>query len=834
MTFSEKPKIHLVCNAHLDPVWLWEWEEGAAEAMSTFRSAADLCEEFDGFIFNHNEAVLYRWVEEYEPSLFKRIQKLVRQGKWHIMGGWYLQPDCNMPSGESFVRQILLGRRYFQEKFGVTPTVAVNLDPFGHTRGLVQILQKSGYNAYLFCRPDQEQCPLPSDTFIWEGYDGSRIAAARASSFYNSPLGKANEKVKNCLKNLSGDTCVILLWGVGNHGGGPSRIDLKRLTKLIHDTPNVDIRHSTPESYFKELKQRSEGLPIHQKDLNPWAVGCYTSQVRIKQKHRRLENELYATEKMASAAWCAGRMLYPAGEFRDAMYDLATGEFHDILPGSSIQPAEETALRLMDHALEILSRAKTRAFFALAQGQPKAKNGRIPVLVYNPHPYPVKTIVECEFQLADQDPNENFTHVQVCRNGKSVPAQVEKELSNIPIEWRKRVVFTAELAPAQMNRFDCTPKVIPAKPKPQLKSRKGKILFKTNELEVMINARTGLIDRYRVNGVDHVNPGACRPIVILDNEDPWGMLDTRFRKIAGRFRLLSKKDGMQFSGVRDKLLPSVRIIEDGPVRSVVEALFGYGDSFICQRYKLPKHGTEIEVETRVFWNEKDRMLKLSIPTPDKKSSYYGQVAFGADIIPADGTEVVAHKWVSVISKDHDTTLTCINEGIYGSDFAHGEMRLSLLRSPAYSAHPLQDRTILPQDRFSPRIDQGERIFRFWLNAGPIKERLATVDREALAKNEKPMALSFFPSGDGSLAKPFVKLNDKVIQVTAIKKAERGEALILRLFEPTGRKRSATISLPFVNMKKRVTLDGFEIRTIKIDLRKRLWTEVDLMERTDSP
>ena len=104
-----KPRLHLVCNAHLDPVWLWEWEEGAAEAISTFRTAADLCEEFPGFIFNHNEALLYRWVEEYDPQLFARLQKLVRQGKWRIMGGWHLQPDCNLPSGESFVRQALSG-----------------------------------------------------------------------------------------------------------------------------------------------------------------------------------------------------------------------------------------------------------------------------------------------------------------------------------------------------------------------------------------------------------------------------------------------------------------------------------------------------------------------------------------------------------------------------------------------------------------------------------------------------------------------------------------------------------------------------------------------------
>ena len=149
-------KIHLISNAHLDPVWLWRWDEGAAEAISTFRVAAEFCENYDGFVFNHNEAVLYQWVEEYEPSLFKRIQSLVKAGKWHIMGGWYLQPDCNMPSGEGIIRQIEQGRRYFKEKFDCLPTAAVNVDSFGHSRGLVQILKKTGYEGYLFCRPLRE------------------------------------------------------------------------------------------------------------------------------------------------------------------------------------------------------------------------------------------------------------------------------------------------------------------------------------------------------------------------------------------------------------------------------------------------------------------------------------------------------------------------------------------------------------------------------------------------------------------------------------------------------------------------------------------------------
>ena len=108
--------LHLICNAHIDPVWLWDMEEGISAAISTFRMAAVFCEEYDGLVFNHNEALIYHWIEEMEPALFARIRKLVKEGKWHIMGGWYLQPDCNMPSGESFIRQMESGREYFSWK----------------------------------------------------------------------------------------------------------------------------------------------------------------------------------------------------------------------------------------------------------------------------------------------------------------------------------------------------------------------------------------------------------------------------------------------------------------------------------------------------------------------------------------------------------------------------------------------------------------------------------------------------------------------------------------------------------------------------------------------
>ncbi len=825
-----RPKIHLVCNAHLDPVWLWDWEEGAGEALSTFRSAASLCQEFPGFIFNHNEAILYRWVEEYEPALFKRIQRLVKEKRWHILGGWYIQPDCNMPSGESFVRQILVGKRYFQKKFGIDIRTASNLDPFGHSQGLVQILAKAGYDSYIFCRPGLADGSLPAEDFVWVGFDGSEVMASIASAHYNSPGGEAKKKVLDWMAAHPGRELSLLLWGVGNHGGGAYRIDLRELGEMMKKQKDWEIRHSYPEAYFHDLQKIRPALPRHARDINPWAVGCYTTMARIKQKHRLLENDLFLAEKMASAASFQGLMRYPQGELREAHLDLAFSQFHDILPGSAIQPAEESSVRRLDHGLEILSRIKARAFFAMANREPPAPENEIPIFAYNPHPYRVKGIFTCEFQPYEINRSGQYLFPRVYSDQGALPSQPEKEDSNLNIEWRKKVVFSAELEPGRMNHFICRLEKRQHRPAPQIKKEGRRIAFRTREIEVVINTGTGLLDVYRIKGRDFLAAEAFRPLVMNDNADPWGMAVKSFRDMAGRFELAAAKEAGEASGISIQPAASVRILEDGAVRTVVESVLTYGCSVIFQRYKLPRLGTEIEVELRVHWNEKDRMLKLAVPTLFPQARYIGQTAYGVAGLPADGSESVAQKWMAVVSTKDDAALTIINDCIYGSDFQGGELRLSLLRSAAYSADPVPSGPMVAQDRYIPRIDQGERMFRFWINGGKRSARLTAVDREALVKNEKPPLLSFFPAGRGRRTQPFVLVSDRAVEVSALKKAEDGNALIIRLFEPTGRSRTTELSLPWAGAKKTIRLRAFEIKTLAFNRKTGRFRELDLLER----
>jgi len=193
----------------------------------------------------------------------------------------------------------------------------------------------------------------------------------------------------------------------------------------------------------------------------------------------------------------------------------------------------------------------------------------------------------------------------------------------------------------------------------------------------------------------------------------------RLSRQLGRFELLPPEQGAELSGIPGSTLSSVRIIENGEVRTVVEALFGYAHSFLCQRYFLPKQGRELKIELRVYWNEKDKMLKWVLPCAWSSPRCVRQVAFGAEELPDDGDEGVFQKWAILISEQKNIAMSCINDGIYGLDFGDGTLRFSLLRSPAYSALPSAGELEMPKDRFLPRIDQGERTFTFRVCGGEL-------------------------------------------------------------------------------------------------------------------
>ena len=539
----------MICNAHIDPIWQWDWPEGVSATLSTFYTAVKLAEEYE-YIFCHNEVTVYKYIEEYAPGLFAKIQELVKKGKWHIMGGWYLQPDCNIPSGESFVRQIREGQRYFKEKFGACPTTAINFDPFGHSVGLVQIIKKCGQDSYLFVRPFHHEMTLPSEQFIWRGLDGSEIKATRADG-YGSGLGKSVKTIRDRSRWQPFESCVAL-WGVGNHGGGPSRKDLAGIRDELLCDSEVKYVHSTPEAFFSEI----EPSEIVDTSLRISMPGCYTSMYRVKKLHAQLENEIYTAERIASAAYLSGVLeKYPENELKTAVEDLLNAQFHDVLPGTSVQCGEDAGIRYLNHGMLEAERVKIKSYFALSAAQKPAGEGEYPVVVFNPHPYEITDNVECEFTLADQNWNESIeSRIRVVdENGESVPYQVIKEESNLTLDWRKRIIFEATLAPMALSRYSVYVDFVEAV-KPE---KSTALIFDNGRKYVEIDADTGLVRSYKINGVEYLKD-AFSLCSFDDNADPWGMSRAQLIRVGENERpfVLSKSPDGPFKGMK-----SVQIVE---------------------------------------------------------------------------------------------------------------------------------------------------------------------------------------------------------------------------------------------------------------------------------
>src|SRR5512137_2929630 len=320
MSIVSPISVHLICNAHLDPVWQWRWDEGASEAQATFRNAVDILDEHPGLIFCHNEAVLYQWTERFDPALFEDIRRLVKARRWAVSGGWFIQPDVNLPGTESLIRTIAEGRSYFRDRFDAAPRVAYNFDSFGHSGGLPQILRLAGYEMYIHMRPQADELTLPADLYRWRGVDGTTIPAYRiAVGLYHTEHDNIEERlhagVELALK-LGRD--VPVFWGLGNHGGGATRRDLETIDAFIARETRVRIVHSTPDRFYEAVREAAEAAPTVEVDLQRSFTGCYTSLSRLKrQAVASLGRLVQAETASAAASWLTGAR-FPEPELREA------------------------------------------------------------------------------------------------------------------------------------------------------------------------------------------------------------------------------------------------------------------------------------------------------------------------------------------------------------------------------------------------------------------------------------------------------------------------------------------------------------------------------------
>ncbi|MDI6827564.1 MAG: hypothetical protein QME62_03660, partial [Armatimonadota bacterium] len=368
--------VHLVGHAHIDMNWLWLWPETVEVCKNTFSTMLELMEEYPQFRFSQSQASAYLPIEEQFPDLFKKIRERVKSGQWEITGGTWTEGDLNMASGEAIVRQILYAKRYFLEKFGVEPKICWEPDTFGHAWTIPQILAKSGIKYYYFMR-----CGKNEPVFWWESPDGSRVLAFNRGS-YNGPI---NESIKDAVIDLAKRYDVkdaMFVYGVGDHGGGPTREDIEKALELgkRKDFPNV--KFDTAVGFFDTILAQKKDFPVIRDELNFVFRGCYTSHSDIKKMNRTLENLLPTAELFSAMASPFG-FKYPDTDFVIAWRNTCFNQFHDILDGTAIHGSYEYSKQLFDEAHAIGDKALKGALKTLS-AEVNTLGAGIPLIVFNP------------------------------------------------------------------------------------------------------------------------------------------------------------------------------------------------------------------------------------------------------------------------------------------------------------------------------------------------------------------------------------------------------------------------------------------------------------------
>ena len=794
-------KLHMIGNAHIDPVWLWQWPEGYQEVRATFRSALDRMDEYPDFVFTHTSVLFLQWVEESDPEMFEQIRERIAEGRWQVVGGWWIEPDCNIPGGESFVRQGLYGQRYLREKFGITSTTGANLDSFGHNASLPQILRKSGMDSYVFLRPKpEENAALPGPLFWWEAADGSRVLAYRIPHEYCAPRDDLGDHVEKSLATLpDGLDELAVFYGVGNHGGGPTRANLDSIARLNEDGDGPHLELSSLRQFFDAVAE--DDLPVWRGELQYHATGCYTTHSGIKRWNRRAENLLQRAEKWSAVADALGAQPYPLQELAEAWQLLLFNQFHDTLAGTSIEPAYEDARDQIGHASSIAALAFNRAVQSIArQITIPYEEATRPLIVFNPHPWPLRTDVELEYNWLTADGVR-----LVDADGASVPMQLTRSLTTMSAN-RARLVFPADVPPLGYRVY-----TVHTGSADGMQLKASDTTLENDHVLLELDPSTGRIVRlvHKESGADVAAPSARHAVVVEDVSDTWGHEVIAYDQEIGEFECTS-----------------VRLIENGPVRAIVRVESRFGDSLLREDYALSANGTYVDVNVVLDWHEELKLLKLRYATSIDDARATIETPYGHLEREPNGHEDPGQSWVDVSGADRG--LAVVNDAKSGYDVRGGDIGISAVRSPVWAWH---DPCELEADGDFDYMDQGRQRFRVRLVPHAGDWRAAGVVRLAAELNQPPFAmLESYHDGPFPSQSSYASDGGDDVVVTVVKQAEDGDAFVVRAFETSGRDAHATIELPFLGRTIDADFGANEIKTFRVPRdQKQPVAETDLLE-----
>jgi alpha-mannosidase len=721
--FPPQGEIALSGHAHIDLAWLWPYGETRRKLRRTFHTALSLMQRSADFRFNQSTAHYYAQIEADDPELFAAISAKVRTGQWETLGGMWVEPDTNMPSGESLARQILYGQRYFERAFGVRHKVCWLPDCFGFSPALPQLLRQGGIDSFLTIKVNwSETNRFPHDLFWWEGLDGSRVLAHT----FDNPMHGYNGDVEPgailpTWKNFRGKTAhsqSLLAVGYGDGGGGPTSEMIERELEL-RDFPALPAaRWSTVHGFFEAAH-----ASVAQKPIPTWSGEIYlelhratlTTQGRVKRKHRLAERSLLTAETVASLAHLGGG---PAPQSLEPQWrTLLKNQFHDILPGSSIREVYEDAEAELDSVIVSAAQAQQASLAALVAGLPAGATADALVVV----------------------------------NPSLSPRPLRVELAS------GEVVATSDIVPAlSMAVFDRAA----LRPAPGLS-------VSPRHLENAV-LRVAIGSDGAIEGLVHKPTG--REALAGRGNQLWIYAQDKPRD----WDAWDLEEDYADSGVELRDVESIEVVENGPHRAAVRIVRRYRASRIAQTLVLAANGRRLDVVTEIDWRDRRTLLRTLTPAAVRASSAVFECACGVVRRPTHANtswdaamfEVPGHRFADL--SEAGFGLALLNDGRYGHSVRGGVIGLSLVRSPVYP---------------DPLADEGAHAFTYALmpHAGDWHE--GGVREEADDLNQPLVAAS----ASGVSAGAYAPINFSGIDaaLSALKPAENGDGLILRVYEPAG-------------------------------------------------
>lgn len=812
-----KQTIHLIGNAHLDPVWLWDRREGLNEGISTVRTILELMDEFPEMTFIRGEAAIYQHIEKKDPSTFARIRKMVKAGRWDVVGGTFVQPDTNLAGTETLVRQYAHGQRYFKSRFGKEVTAGWQADSFGHTAGLPEILTASGIKFFAFSRPQASIVSLAEPAFWWLGDGGARILAYRSVS--GSYLNERHDIQKqldlvleaSSVSRLENTACF---YGLGNHGGGPSRRHLQEIRAWAAKHPEVKVIHSglhrLNDALRRELSRKGDDLiPTQQGELNYCLRGCYSSVAKFKFPYRRSEALLARAE--ATDAIIAASQKRPAEDLSATWDILLFNSFHDILPGSSIERAIDEQIHSLGSILHQSSETESNAINALAadidttltREPAKDHPSAVTAIVWNPHPFPLSTQVEMEGcmdyrPLALYENRDADVPVEILgANRKPLPFQIiRNEHSSFASQpWRKRAVVPVNLPAFGWNVLEIgyVEGTKPLVVKNPVKAKPGSIANDLWRVEA-VKGESGV--QFFHHGKRFFAGDGLQAVLF---DDPWGSWGGMSEEPAS-FLLKQVREHWKIT--------EVELLEMGPERAALWVRFAGKKSRIDLTFHVSRDRDAVDVSARVLLDDRSARLKLVFPAGD-------QVDYevpGSVVHRGPAGEVPGARWARVHGKNGGMGFA--SNALYNFDSVNGEFRATVARASRYAT---DGQTPASDELWRPAVDCGELKFRFLITNGK-----ADLPRLAAELEQPPVVLMVPPSkGQRKRIGSLLELTPSSARILALKRDEDGRGFILRAQASPGK--PANLSACWLGQKIPLgTLRSSQIGTWRIHPSKGNW------------